>query len=167
MLLTIFRVTGGSAPLASNTLPASRLITSTLLPPTSWIFSSLDDYRLCSRRCLAYRITRLWFCFCFLHPVTRLSFSEPEIIELVRTLEMLSNSSVFFSFGLTVQMLPWAPPSRGYSRHLTVGTILHLTVRAHTPRRLLVGQKENSFPPKTRWVQTRHSKNTMTKNPKY
>ena len=36
MLLTIFRVTGGSAPSDSNTLLADRLVTSTLLPPTSW-----------------------------------------------------------------------------------------------------------------------------------
>ena len=71
MLLTIFRVTGGSAPSDSNTLLADRLITSTLLPPTSWIFSLLDKYRLRSRRCLAYCTTRL--CFCFLHPATRLS----------------------------------------------------------------------------------------------
>ena len=31
----------------------------------------------------------------------------------------------------------------------TVGARLRLTVRAHTPRRLLVGQKENSLPHKT------------------
>ena len=44
-------------------------------------------------------------------------------------------------------MLPWAPPPRGYSRHLTVGTTLHL--QSEPARRLLVGQKENSLPRKT------------------
>ena len=78
MLLTIFRVTGGSAPSDSNTLLADRLVTSTLLPPASWIFSLLDDYRLRSRRCLAYCTTRLCFCFRFLHLATRLSLLTTE-----------------------------------------------------------------------------------------
>ena len=44
-------------------------------------------------------------------------------------------------------MLPWAPPPRGHSRHLTVGTTLRL--QSEPARRLLVGQKENSSPRKT------------------
>ena len=146
MLLTIFRVTGGFAPPDSNTLSRGRSITSTLLPPTSWIFSLLDDYRLRSRRCLAYCTTRLCFVFVFSTQPRGSPCLQPEIIELVRTLEMPKLKRIF-SFGLSVQVLPWAPPPRGYSRHLTVGTTLHL--QSEPARRLLVGQKENSLPRKT------------------
>ena len=147
MLLTIFRVTGGFAPPDSKTLSRGRSITPTLLPPTSWIFSLLDDYRLRSRRCLAYCTTRLCLVFVFSTQPRGSPCSRPEVIELVRRLEMLPNSSGFFFFGLTVQVLPWAPPPREYSRHLTVGTTLYL--QSEPARRLLVGQKENSLPRKT------------------
>ena len=147
MLLTIFRVTGAFAPPDSNTLSAGRSITATLLPPTSWIFSLLVDYRLRSRRCLAYCTTRLCFVFVFSTQPRGSPCSQSEIIELVRTLEMLPKLKRFFFFGLTVQVLPWAPPPRGYSRHLTVGTTLPL--QSEPARRLLVGQKENSLPRKT------------------
>ena len=148
MLLTIFRVTGWwlCAPRLKHSRQG-RLITPKLLPPTSWIFSLLDDYRLRSRRCLVYCTTRLCFVFVFSTQPRGSPCSQPEIIELVRTLEMLPNSSDFFSFGLTVQVLPWAPPPRGHSRYLTVGTTLQL--QSEPARRLLVGQKENSSPRKT------------------
>ena len=97
MLLTIFRVTGWwlCAPRLKHSRQG-RLITPKLLPPTSWIFSLLDDYRLRSRRCLVYCTTRLCFVFVFSTQPRGSPCSQPEIIELVRTLEMLPNSSDFF-----------------------------------------------------------------------
>ena len=96
MLLTVFRVTGGNAPRLKHSLGRS-LDNFHVASPTCGIFSLLDDYQLRSRRCLAYCTTRVCFVFVFSTQPRGSPCSQPKIIELVRTLEMLPNSSDFFS----------------------------------------------------------------------
>ena len=59
------QIGGSHSTLDSFTLSACPRTAPTLLRPTSWIFSFLDDYQLRFRRCLAYCATT-FFLFLFL-----------------------------------------------------------------------------------------------------
>ena len=62
---------------------------------------------------------------------------------------MLANSSDLFFLWTNCTNAASGPSLERILAPFTVGARLRLTVRAHTPRRLLVGQKENSLPRKT------------------